>query len=73
MEAHASPEQRLVELETRVAFQEQVISELNDALTAMRLEAAGTASLLRRVLEDLKLSRGDGPGDGSLEPPPPHY
>lgn len=66
-------EQRLVELETRLAFQEQVISELNEALTAMRLEAAGHADLLRRVLEDLKLARSDGPGDPGLEPPPPHY
>ncbi|MDH5833790.1 SlyX family protein [Luteimonas kalidii] len=66
-------EQRLVELETRLAFQEQVISELNEALTAMRLETAGNADLLQRMLEDLKMTRGDGPGDVGLEPPPPHY
>lgn len=66
-------EQRVIELETRMAFQEQLISELNDALTQMRLEAVSSAELLRRVLEDLKLTRGDGPGDAALEPPPPHY
>jgi SlyX protein len=66
-------EQRVVELETRMAFQEQLIAELNDALTQMRLEGVATAELLRRVLEDLKLTRGDGPGDPALEPPPPHY
>lgn len=66
-------EQRVVELETRMAFQEQLISELNDALTQMRLEAVTSAELLKRVLEDLKLTRGDGPGDAALEPPPPHY
>ena len=66
-------EQRLVELETRLAFQEELISELNDALTQMRLEAVANAGLLRRVLEDLKLTRGDGPGYPGLEPPPPHY
>jgi len=66
-------EQRLVELETRLAFQEHSLSELNEALTAMRLEASANAELLRRLLEDLKLTRGDGPGDPSLEPPPPHY
>ncbi len=69
----AALEQRVVELETRLAFQEQTIAELNEALTAMRLEAAGTAELLKRMLEDLKLTRGDGPGDPALEPPPPHY
>lgn len=66
-------EQRVVELETRLAFQEQTLAELNEALTAMRLEAAANAELLKRLLEDLKLTRGDGPGDPALEPPPPHY
>jgi len=66
-------EQRVIELETRMAFQEQLISELNDALAQMRLEAIANAERLRRMLEDLKLTRGDGPGDPALEPPPPHY
>jgi len=66
-------EQRLVELETRLAFQEQALSELNEALTATRLEAAAHAELLKRVIQDMKLVRGDGPGDPALEPPPPHY
>jgi len=69
----AALEQRVVELETRLAFQEQTIAELNEAITAMRLEAAAHAELLKRMLEDLKLTRGDGPGDPALEPPPPHY
>ena len=66
-------EQRVVELEMRLAFQEQLLSELNDALTQMRLEAVSNAELLKRVLEDLKLTRGDGPGAPALAPPPPHY
>ena len=33
-------EQRLVELETRLAFQEQAMQELSDALAEARLEVA---------------------------------
>ncbi len=66
-------ERRVVELETRLAFQEQALSELNEALGALRLEAIAQTELLKRVLEDLKLSRGAIPGDPSQEPPPPHY
>ncbi|MCW5581142.1 MAG: SlyX family protein [Luteimonas sp.] len=66
-------EQRIVELETRLAFQEQALMELNEALSALRLESIAQTELLKRVLEDLKLSRGAGPGDPSQEPPPPHY
>lgn len=66
-------EQRIVELETRLAFQEHALAELNDALTESRLEAAANATLLQRLLEDVRLTRGDSTGDPALEPPPPHY
>lgn len=64
---------RVVELETRLAFQEQAQLELSDALAALRDEAARSADLLRRVLEDLKAHRGDVMADPASEPPPPHY
>ncbi len=66
-------ERRLVELETRLAFQEQALAELSDALAASRIETQRYADLLRRALEDLRLSRGDGLADPADEPPPPHY
>ncbi|GAA4799044.1 SlyX family protein [Lysobacter hankyongensis] len=64
---------RIVELETRLAFQEHAMTELSDALAELRNEAARSADLLRRVLEDLKLHRGDVMADPASEPPPPHY
>jgi len=66
-------EQRLTELETRVAFQEQALVELSDALAASRTETARNAELLRRALDDLKQSRGEFFADPGSEPPPPHY
>lgn len=65
--------ERIVELETRLAFQEHALIELSDALAELRAEAARSAELLRRVLEDLKLHRGDVMADPASEPPPPHY
>jgi SlyX protein len=66
-------EQRLVELETRLAFQEQALVELSDALAASRIEAERNADLLRRTLDAVKQSRGEFFADPSEEPPPPHY
>jgi SlyX protein len=71
-------EHRMVELETRVAFQEQALLELSDALAAARDEETRTALLLHRALEELKairstLSASPVTGDASQEPPPPHY
>lgn len=64
---------RVVELETRLAFQEHALAELSDALAELRREAARSADLLRRVLEEVKLHRGDLMADPAEEPPPPHY
>lgn len=71
-------EQRLVDLETRLAFQEQALSELSDALAASRDEEARTALLLHRALEELgqlraTLSTNPFSADPAQEPPPPHY
>ena len=66
-------EQRLTELETRLAFQEHALAEMSDALAASRRETARNAELLRRALDDLKQSRGEFFADPDSEPPPPHY
>jgi SlyX protein len=73
MMAGEALEQRLVELETRLAFQEHAMGELSDALADTRLEAARLADMLRQALQDLKLARGDLMADPASEPPPPHY
>jgi SlyX protein len=68
-------ERRLVELETRLAFQEHAMAELSDALADTRLEAARQSERLLDVLQELKMSRGAMPDnpDPASEPPPPHY
>lgn len=70
-------EQRLVELEMRLSFQEHALGELSDALAAARDEGTRNSLLLHRALEELKQLRGalstDLTGDPAIEPPPPHY
>ena len=71
-------EQRLVELETRLAFQEHALVELSDALAAARDEEARTGLMLHRVLEELRqmrlaLAANPLAADPASEPPPPHY
>lgn len=71
-------EQRLIDLETRLAFQEHALVELSDALAAARDEEARNALLLHRTLDELRqlrtaMSAGPVSADVSQEPPPPHY
>ncbi len=71
-------EERLVDLETRVAFQEQALSELSDALAAARDEEVRNALVMHRVLDELRqmrnsLAANPFSSDPAQEPPPPHY
>ena len=66
-------DRRFTELETRLAFQEQALTEMSDALAAARTENAHTQELMRRALDDLKQLRTELHSDPSSEPPPPHY
>ncbi len=71
-------EQRLVDLETRLAFQEQALQELSDALAEARQEEGRNALRLHRALKELRqlrsaLAASPVTGDAASEPPPPHY
>ena len=74
----SATDDRLAELETRLAFQEHALAEMSDALAAARDEEARNALLLHRVLEELRqmrlsLSTQPQSADPASEPPPPHY
>ena len=71
--AAARLEQRVAELEVRVAFQEQALTEMSDALAEARTEVARNTEMLQRALTDLKQVRTQLYADSGDEPPPPHY
>ena len=71
-------ERRMVDLEMRIAFQEQALQELSDALAAARDGEARNALLLHRAVEELRqlrsaMAASPITGDAASEPPPPHY
>ena len=71
-------EQRMIDLEMRIAFQEQALQELSDALAAARDGEARNALLLNRAVEELRQLRSAMAAspvavDAASEPPPPHY
>lgn len=66
-------DRRFSDLETRLAFQEQALTEMSDALAASRAENERNHRLLQQALEDLKQLRTLLYSDPSSEPPPPHY
>lgn len=65
--------QRVVELETRSAFQEQAINDLSQVIVDQQAEIEKTGQMMQRLagrVASVEEYRGEG-----LEPesPPPHY
>ena len=65
----SEPEQRIIELEVRIAHQDLAIAALDDVVRefAMRVER------LERTVDQLRQSSAGAPSIGPADEPPPHY
>jgi len=71
-QSQAPWEARLIELETRIAFLEHGLAELNQALADTHLQGARNTELLQHMLKDLGKLRSALHTNTAFEPPP-HY
>jgi SlyX protein len=65
--------ERIDELESRLAFQEMTLAQLNDVIVEQRRELDELRRRFERALGDLNSVRELMVVDSSNEPPPPHY
>lgn len=66
-------EQRLIDIETKLAFQEDALRQLNDALSDQQTRVAGLERLCRElVVRIARMSEGAEKGSAADEIPP-HY
>ena len=64
-------EQRLENLETQVAFQEDLIQKLDDALISQQQQLLDLQRQMELLLNQIKMMEKAGPE--APEAPPPHY
>lgn len=67
-------EQRIIEIETKLAYQEQMLGELNEALTDQQSQLSQLERLSGRLLERLQAMTSAVEGDEPAgDERPPHY
>ncbi|MCW8346338.1 MULTISPECIES: SlyX family protein [Vibrio] len=66
-------EERINDMECKIAFQEQTIEELNDALTQQQLLISKMQDQMKYVVGKVKNMDSPNLADPSEETPPPHY
>lgn len=64
---------RVDNLECQLAFQEQTIDDLNDALAKQQLLIAKMQDQMKYVVGKVKNLDSQEMSDPAAEPPPPHY
>ncbi|CAK3819545.1 protein SlyX [Vibrio crassostreae] len=66
-------ESRVNDLECQLAFQEQTIEELNEALGQQQMLITRMQDQMKFVVGKVKNMDGSNLADASEETPPPHY
>lgn len=66
-------EDRFIDIETKLAHQEQLVNELNDVLTEQQSRIMQLEQLSQSLIERVRAIAESGNGEGSGDERPPHY
>ena len=66
-------EDRLIDIETKMAHQEQLLSELNEALTDQQAQLSRLETVCRSLVDRFKSLGDNASVDETGDERPPHY
>lgn len=66
-------EERFIDLETRLAHQDQLLHELNDVVTGQQRKIMQLEELCKALIERIQTMGEGGPAGDPADERPPHY
>ncbi|OUR71981.1 hypothetical protein A9Q78_08190 [Methylophaga sp. 41_12_T18] len=63
----------IIDLQTRVAFQDGLLDELNQVLTSQQQQITRLEMTMGVMRTQIQTMQSSQPEDNGVEPPPPHY
>jgi SlyX protein len=66
-------EDRLIDIETRLAHQDHLLAQLNDALTDQQAQLMQVTELCQSLIERMRTTPEASTGAGPDDERPPHY
>lgn len=66
-------EDRLIEIETKLAHQEQLVNELNDVITEQQARIMQLEQLSKSLIDRVRAIGESGGEEGPTDERPPHY
>jgi SlyX protein len=66
-------EERFIDLESRLAHQDQLLNELNDVVTKQQMKIMQLDELYRSLIQRVRSMGEAMPADGAGDERPPHY
>ncbi len=66
-------EERLVEIESKLTHQDQLLIELNDVITDQQAKIMKLEEMYAALVDKVRTIGEALPGDGSQDERPPHY
>ncbi len=66
-------EKRITELETKVAYQEHTIQELNDVIYKQQQQIDKVEIMCQHLMDRIQTLSDTGSGESSANERPPHY
>ncbi len=66
-------EERFIDLESRLAHQDQLLNDLNDVVSAQQTRLMQLEELCNALIERVRTMGEGGPGNDPIDERPPHY